>query len=342
MPVFTDELIKTDRVTKTLTILKIISKMTLKNLLSVLFVKDIEVSKNFYSNVLRQQISLDFGTNVIYKSGFAIWQISDNHIIPAKLGLDKTQDKSVTRFELCYETQDIDRVYNDLKNKNVEFLHELSEEIWGQRTIRFFDPDNHLIEIGETLEQFVIRFYKQGMSVQQVAERTFVPAVDVERMINRELQILPVEISDLPQILELQKDCYISEAKLVDDYTIPPLTQDLDSITKEFENSTMLKGLVDKQIVASVRAFADNSTCYIGRLIVHKDFQNKGIGSKMMNSIEERFSDCDRFELFTGEKSLKNLYLYKKLGYNAFKREPLSDKVELVYLEKLKSENYVC
>lgn len=309
--------------------------MTLQNLVSVLFVNDIEISKNFYSNVLRQQISLDFGTNVIYKSGFAIWQIRDNHIIPGKLGLDKTQDKSVNRFELCYETDDIDKVYNDLKKNNVKFLHELTEEIWGQKTIRIFDPDNHLIEIGETLEQFVLRFYKQGMTIKQVSERTHVPVLYVERLINNELQILPVEILDLPTILELQKDCYITEAKLVDDYTIPPLTQDLTSITQDFKNTTMLKGVVNGQIVASVRAFMDNSTCYIGRLIVHQDYQNKGIGSRMMNAIENKFSNCDRFELFTGEKSLKNLYLYKKIGYNEFKREPLSDKVELVYLEKL-------
>jgi GNAT superfamily N-acetyltransferase/catechol 2,3-dioxygenase-like lactoylglutathione lyase family enzyme len=308
--------------------------MILKNLISVLFVKDIEISKSFYSNVLRQQISLDFGTNVIFKSGFAIWQISNNHIIPSKLGLGNIQQKSVNRFELCFETDDIVKVHNDLKMSNVKFVHEVLEEIWGQKTIRFYDPDNHLIEIGESLEQFVFRFYNQGMSIQQVSERTYVPVLDVERIINNGLQILPVEISDLPKVLELQKDCYISEAKLVDDYTIPPLTQDLDSITKEFEKAIILKGVVNGQIIASVRAFAEDSSCYIGRLIVHQNFQNKGIGSRMMNSIEDKFSRCDRFELFTGQKSLKNLYLYKKLGYKEFKREPLSDKVDLVYLEK--------
>ncbi len=308
--------------------------MTLKNLVSVLFVKDIEISKDFYSNVLKQQISLDFGTNIIYKSGFAIWQIRDNHVIPCNLGLDKTQDKSVNRFELCYETDDIDKVYNDLKKNNVKFLHELVEEIWGQKTIRFFDPDNHLIEVGETLEQFVLRFYKQGMTIQQVSERTHVPISEVERLINTDLKILPAEFSDLSTILELQKDCYISEAKSVDDYSIPPLTQDLASIRQDYEKTTILKGVINNQIIASVRGYVDNSTCFIGRLIVHQDFQNKGIGRKIMQAIEDRFSDCDRYELYTGEKSLKNLYLYNKIGYKEFKKEQLSDKVTFVFLEK--------
>ncbi|RKX68718.1 hypothetical protein DRP43_05215, partial [candidate division TA06 bacterium] len=42
-----------------------------------------------------------------------------------------------------------------IKSKNIEFLHEIHEEPWGQRTIRFFDPDNHLIEIGEPLPIFI-------------------------------------------------------------------------------------------------------------------------------------------------------------------------------------------
>lgn len=44
--------------------------------------------------------------------------------------------------------------------------------------------------------------------------------------------------------------------------------------------------------------------------------------------------DAARFELFTGSRSLGNLRLYRRLGYEEFRLEPLSDQVELVYLEK--------
>lgn len=310
--------------------------MILKNLVNVLFVKDIEKSKNFYSGILKQKISFDFGTNVMYTSGFAIWQIRDSHVIPSNLGLENTQNKSVNRFELCFETEDIDEVYNNLISHKISFLHEITEEIWGQRTIRFFDPDNHLIEIGESLHQFVLRFYKQGMTLQQVSERTHVPVADVENIINSELKILPAELDDLSEILQLQKDCYVSEARIVDDYSIPPLTQDLDSIKQDFETMIILKGVISGKIIASVRASAQDSTCLVGRLCVHPEFQNKGIGGKIMLAIEEEFPACNRFELFTGEKSLKNIYLYNKLGYSEYKKEKVSDKVTFVFMEKLK------
>jgi len=105
------------------------------------------------------------------------------HIIPDKIGLDKIRDYSVSRFELYFETNNIVQDFNDLKSKNVKFLHEIHEEIWGQQTIRFFDPDNHLIEIGESMEQFVSRFYKQGLTIEQISARTNVPVEEVKRLI---------------------------------------------------------------------------------------------------------------------------------------------------------------
>lgn len=47
-------------------------------------------------------------------------------------------------------------------------------------------------------------------------------------------------------------------------------------------------------------------------------------------------SEAERFELFTGYNSTKNLYLYNKLGYNIFDEKQLNDKVKLVYLQKIK------
>jgi ribosomal protein S18 acetylase RimI-like enzyme len=149
-----------------------------------------------------------------------------------------------------------------------------------------------------------------------------------------QIEILTANHKDLNVILQLQKDCYMTEAKIHNNYNIPPLNQDLKSIENDFNKMTILKGEIDGQIIASVRGFSENGTCYIGRLIVKNEFQNKGFGKLLMDSIESIFKECNRFELFTGFKSQKNLYLYNKLGYNEFKREVINDKLTLIYLEK--------
>ncbi len=158
--------------------------MDIKNCSTALFVRDIEISKHFYLDVLGLSIDLDFGKNVIFKNGFTIWEIQDTHIIPSKLGINKISDNSVNRFELYFETESLSQIYSILKNKNVRFLHEIHEESWGQQTIRIFDPDNHLIEIGESMKQFVGRYFMQGLAIESISKRTGIPIEEVKRLIN--------------------------------------------------------------------------------------------------------------------------------------------------------------
>jgi catechol 2,3-dioxygenase-like lactoylglutathione lyase family enzyme len=159
--------------------------MDLKTSSPALFVKDIEISKEFYVGLLGMSVDLDFGKNVIFKNGFAIWEISRDHIIPKTLGYDNVSDSRFNRFELYFETEDLDEIFKALKGNKVRFLHEIHNEAWGQRTIRFFDPDDHLIEVGESMRQFVQRFYDQGLSLEQVSQRTSVPVEEVIRLINK-------------------------------------------------------------------------------------------------------------------------------------------------------------
>lgn len=141
---------------------------------------------------------------------------------------------------------------------------------------------------------------------------------------------------DLLDILELQKLAYQSEAEIYNDYSIPPLTQTLDEIKEDFTFQVFLKAVIKNKIIGSVRAYKEEDTLYIGRLIVHPDFQNQGIGTKLLKEIEAKFNDVKRFELFTGYKSKKNLYLYRKFGYSIFKSEKISENLTLDYLEKNK------
>ena len=148
------------------------------------------------------------------------------------------------------------------------------------------------------------------------------------------MEIERAMISDAEEILVLQKLAYRSEAEIYNDFNIPPLVQTLESIEKDFENQYFLKAVMDGKIIGSVRAYTKEGTCYIGRLIVHPDFQNRGIGTDLMNEIERIFNTCRRFELFTGDKSERNLYLYQKLGYKIFKKAKITDQTMVVYLEK--------
>jgi hypothetical protein len=80
------------------------------------------------------------------------------------------------------------------------------------------------------------------------------------------------DITDAPEILDLQKLAYQSEAAIYGDWSIPPLTQTLEELETEFEHMTFLKECDSGRLIGSVRASIHNETCIIGRLIVHPDF----------------------------------------------------------------------
>jgi GNAT superfamily N-acetyltransferase len=146
--------------------------------------------------------------------------------------------------------------------------------------------------------------------------------------------ITQATFADAAEILDLQKLAYQSEAAIYQDYTIPPLTQTLAEIKAEFCSRLFLKAVTAGRIQGSVRASMEQGTCCIGRLIVHPTQQNRGLGAQLMREIEGRFPDAQRFELFTGHLSERNLYLYKKLGYRPVRRDQVSEILTMVFLEK--------
>ncbi len=73
--------------------------------------------------------------------------------------------------ELYFEEDDIEAFCNHLNAFQNRYVHKLSEHPWGQRVVRFYDPDKHMIEVGEKIEAVVLRFIEQGLSAEETANR---------------------------------------------------------------------------------------------------------------------------------------------------------------------------
>jgi GNAT superfamily N-acetyltransferase len=142
--------------------------------------------------------------------------------------------------------------------------------------------------------------------------------------------------NDLPRILAIQKEAYLSEAAFYGDYSLPQLHESLGDIEREFETKVILKAEVDGVIVGSVRVILSGLTCLVGRLIVDPRYQRRGIGTALLSQAESVFPQAVEFELFTGWKSEANVRLYGRHGYVRIRDEVVSEKISLTYMLKRK------
>lgn len=143
----------------------------------LLAVRDISASKHFYENVLHQSAIMDIGVHVTFE-GFSLQQGYAELV-----GIDADSVKNPSHnFQVYFEVEDLDKVYAELKSiSNLQWLHEIKEYPWGQRDIRVYDPDKHIVEIAENMNTVMKRFLQQGMSVEEVAERTMFPVEVVKQ-----------------------------------------------------------------------------------------------------------------------------------------------------------------
>lgn len=149
------------------------------------------------------------------------------------------------------------------------------------------------------------------------------------------MDIFLAGLDDLHEIMDLQLQAYQSEARLLNNFSIPPLKEKLSDLEEQFQNGVMFLKAVDAKgtIIGSVRGGCHEGTVFIGKLMVAPAYQGMGLGKRLLNAIEEHNRGM-RYELFTSNKSVGNILFYEKAGYKRFKEREADPGLTLIFLEK--------
>ena len=88
-------------------------------------------------------------------------------------------------MEICFEESDFDGFLKRLERfPGIDRLGTVTEQGWGQRVVRFYDPDGHIIEVGEEMKTVIERFLATGMTLEEVSVRTDVSVGDLTKLLN--------------------------------------------------------------------------------------------------------------------------------------------------------------
>ena len=117
--------------------------MRLKNVLIV--VKDIERARQFYHDLFGLEMILDNDVNMILTEGLVL---QEEKYWKEFLGKEIIPENNTG--ELYFEERDIEGFVEKLEKyyPDVKYVNRLMTHSWGQKVIRFYDPDGNLIEVG--------------------------------------------------------------------------------------------------------------------------------------------------------------------------------------------------
>lgn len=141
----------------------------------MLVVTDMDRFLEFYKRVFGLHVIMDFGANKTLTGGLALQTAKTyrEFICTDNISFGGND------FEIYFEEDDFDKFVDKLKECSkefkIEYVHPVMEHSWGQRAVRFYDPDKHIIEVGENMKAVCKRFLDSGMTPEQAAERMDVP-----------------------------------------------------------------------------------------------------------------------------------------------------------------------
>ena len=148
---------------------------------TVISVSDVNASRKFYQDLFGLELYQDYGINISFTCGLSLQQEFDWLIgVPKETVLKRSHN-----MELAFETRDFDGFLEKLKEyPDIEYLGEVIEHSWGQRVVRFYDPDSHLIEVGENMTMVIERFLFTGMTMEEVSARMDVSIEDLTKLLS--------------------------------------------------------------------------------------------------------------------------------------------------------------
>lgn len=155
----------------------------MKFVTTLIAVKSIARSRRFYEDLFGLKVSLDLGRNVTFENGFTLQQ---DFAWIAGLDEEDVIDRP-NNMELYFEVDDFEAFIGKLQQHHeVEYVHPPKRHDWLQRVVRIYDPDGHIVEIGESMQVIARRCIADGYSVEETAHMIQHPVEQVKQWISQE------------------------------------------------------------------------------------------------------------------------------------------------------------
>ena len=148
------------------------------------------------------------------------------------------------------------------------------------------------------------------------------------------MKITNAEKVDIPQLYQLQRLAFQSEAEMIGSCEVPALQETEEEFCSDFANWTTLKLLNNAgEIIGAIRYRLSLNFVEVGRLMVHPNYRRRGLAQKLLAEVDLKCPGLPK-ELYTCTKSWVNILLYEKMGYKAYKKHTEKTGLSFVHFKK--------
>ena len=149
-------------------------------------------------------------------------------------------------------------------------------------------------------------------------------------------RIIPSKHAEANELLKIQKQAFHSDLIKYKDYHTSPASESLDYFFFRMQHSLHYSIFVDGRLaggICLVRQTKDHN--YLYRIFLGSEFQNKGLGSKILQELEKQLPKVKKWSLDTPKDNHRNRHFYEKFGYKKTGEQQVNEYLTLINYEKI-------
>ncbi|MCD8872656.1 GNAT family N-acetyltransferase (plasmid) [Staphylococcus xylosus] len=130
-------------------------------------------------------------------------------------------------------------------------------------------------------------------------------------------------------ILDLQKQCFKNDFLEYKDYETSPYCETLEDLQHDITTNQHFTIFLEENIVGAFEIKEKHNSQHLYKIFISQNEQNNGIGKLTMKMIFEKFTNKNKWTVYTPHKNYRNHHFYESLGFEKYGEAILSDKLTL-------------
>lgn len=151
------------------------------------------------------------------------------------------------------------------------------------------------------------------------------------------LTITKTNMHEAPILLKIQQEAFEEDLKKYEDHDTNPANEPIERLVSKVGRFLYYTIWYGEEIIGGIdiRDLKDNRY-RLNRIFLAKAHQNKGLGSRIMQLIENEFPSAIEWHLDTPHLNTRNRHFYEKFGYEKIGEHQVSEKLILFdYVKKM-------